>query len=151
MSQEPQTPQVSGTVVAASPAARRWALSAVAVGVFCVQLDSFSLNLARSRIGRDLYATEDALEWVISAYLPSTGTLMLGAGRLGHPFGRRRLLVAGLVLFGAASLVCALAPPLPVLVGARVAQGGGATLLMPVGLSLLTNVYPSPLRGRATG
>lgn len=132
-------------------AARRWALLAMSVGVFCIQLDSFALNLALPQIGRDIHAGGDSLQWVISAYLLSTGTLMLGAGRLGDLFGRRRLLVLGLALFGTSSLVCALAPTLPVLVGARVAQGAGAAMIMPVGLSLLTNVYPSELRGRATG
>ncbi|MFD9904555.1 MFS transporter [Streptomyces sp. NPDC059063] len=132
-------------------ATRRWALFAMSIGVFCIQLDSFGLNLALPQIGRDLHAGGDGLQWVISAYLLSTGTLMLGAGRLGDLFGRRRLLVAGLALFGLSSLVCALASTLPVLVGARVAQGAGAAMIMPVGLSLLTNVYPAELRGRATG
>ncbi|MFF4640992.1 MFS transporter [Streptomyces olivaceus] len=98
-----------------------------------------------------MHAGGDGLQWVISAYLLSTGTLMLGAGRLGDLFGRRRLLVTGLAVFGASSLVCALASTLPVLVVARVAQGAGAAMIMPVGLSLLTNVYPAELRGRATG
>ncbi|MFD6434224.1 MFS transporter [Streptomyces venezuelae] len=132
-------------------ATRRWALLAMSVGVFCIQLDSFGLNLALPQIGRDLHAGGDGLQWVISAYLLSTGTLMLGAGRLGDLFGRRRLLVAGLGVFGASSLVCALAPTLHILVGARVVQGAGAAMIMPVGLSLLTNVYPAELRGRATG
>lgn len=123
----------------------------MSVGVFCIQLDSFALNLALPRIGRDLHAGGDGLQWVVSAYLLSTGTLMLGAGRLGDLFGRRRLLVMGFALFGTSSLLCALAPALPVLVGARVAQGAGAAMIMPVGLSLLTNVYPGELRGRATG
>ncbi|MEI5100699.1 MFS transporter [Streptomyces sp. PmtG] len=143
--------QEIGTARPTPFATRRWALIAMSVGVFCIQLDSFGLNLALPRIGRDLHAGGDGLQWVISAYLLSTGTLMLGAGRLGDLFGRRRLLVTGLALFGASSLVCALATTLPVLVGARVAQGAGAAMIMPVGLSLLTNVYPRELRGRATG
>ncbi|ANW22357.1 MFS transporter [Streptomyces clavuligerus] len=130
---------------------RRSALLAMSVGVFCIQLDAFALNLALPEIGRDLGVEGAGLQWVISAYLLSTGTLMLGAGRLGDLFGRRRLLVWGLVLLGVSSLVCALAPNLPTLIGARVAQGAGAAMIMPVGLSLLTNVYPPELRGRATG
>ncbi|MEC4836165.1 MFS transporter [Mycobacteroides chelonae] len=131
--------------------ARQWALLAMSVGVFCIQLDAFALNLALPQIGRDLHADSGGLQWVVSAYLLSTGTLMLGAGRLGDLFGRRRLLVLGLALFGVSSLVCALAPTLPVLVGARVAQGAGAAMIMPVGLSLLTNLYPTKMRGRAIG
>ncbi|TMV00480.1 MFS transporter [Streptomyces sp. DASNCL29] len=123
----------------------------MSVGVFCIQLDAFALNLALPQIGRDLHAGGAGLQWVTSAYLLSTGTLMLGAGRLGDLFGRRRLLILGLAVFGASSLVCAVAPALHVLIGARVAQGAGAAMIMPVGLSLLTNVYPGELRGRATG
>lgn len=115
---------------------RRSALLAMSVGVFCIQLDAFALNLALPEIGRDLGVEGAGLQWVISAYLLSTGTLMLGAGRLGDLFGRRRLLVWGLVLLGVSSLVCALAPNLPTLIGARVAQGAGAAMIMPVGLSL---------------
>lgn len=129
----------------------RWALFAMSVGVFCIQLDAFALNLALPRIGQDLHAGEGDLPWAVSAYLLATGTLMLGAGRLGDLFGRRRLLVVGLAVFGAASLACALATSLASLVVARVVQGAGAALVMPVGLALLTNTYPTELRGRATG
>ncbi|MCQ0023685.1 MFS transporter [Streptomyces somaliensis DSM 40738] len=135
----------------ARPHPRTWVLLAVSVGVFCIQLDAFALNLALPRIGTDLGVRGDGAQWTVSAYLLSTGTLMLGAGRLGDLLGRRRLLVWGLSLFGAASLVCALAGDLPVLVAARVVQGAGAAMTMPVGLSLLTNVYPEHLRGRASG
>ncbi|MER0241743.1 MFS transporter [Streptomyces sp. HSW2009] len=123
----------------------------MAVGVFCVQLDAFGLNLVLPQIGRDLHAGGAGLPWVVSAYLLSAGALMWAAGRLGDLFGRRRLLTVGLVVFGVASLACALAPTLPVLVGARVVQGVGAALAVPVGLALLTHAYPAELRGRAVG
>ncbi|MFE3883698.1 MFS transporter [Streptomyces lydicus] len=129
----------------------RWALVSVALGVFCIQLDSFALNLALSHIKEELGVSTGQLPWVVSAYLLSCGTLMLGAGRMSDLFGRRRLLIAGLALFGLASLWCALAPSLPVLVAARVVQGAGGALIMPAGLALLTNVFPPALRGRATG
>ncbi|MCP2260722.1 Major Facilitator Superfamily protein [Streptoalloteichus tenebrarius] len=131
--------------------ARRWALAGVALGVFCVQLDSFALNLALPRIGRDLAASAGDLQWTVSAYLLSVGTLMLGAGRMGDLLGRRRVLVLGLSLFGAASLLCALATSLPALVAARVVQGVGGAVTMPVGLALLTTVFPAERRGRAIG
>ncbi|MFI8929270.1 MFS transporter [Streptomyces sp. NPDC053474] len=150
-SNEPRTVPSGAGSATASVSERRGALLALSLGVFCIQLDAFGLSLALARIGRDLDAGGSGPQWVISAYLLSTGTLMLGAGRLGDLFGRRRLLVTGLALFGAASLVCALAATLPLLIGARVAQGAGAAMIMPVGLSLLTNVYPGDLRGRATG
>ncbi|GHF58605.1 MFS transporter [Streptomyces mashuensis] len=133
------------------PPGARGALLALSTGVFCIQLDAFALNLALPRIGHDLHAGEGGLQWAVSAYLLATGTLMLGAGRLGDLFGRRRLLVTGLALFGGASLACALASTLPLLVAARVVQGAGASLIMPVGLALVTNAYPAAQRGRATG
>ncbi len=130
---------------------RRGALVAVALGVFCIQLDSFALNLALPSIGRDLGAADGRLQWAISAYLLTVGTFMLGAGRLGDLYGRRRLLTWGLAVFGTASLLCARAPNLELLVVFRALQGLGGALIMPVGLALLTNAYPVETRGRATG
>lgn len=125
--------------------------AAVSVGMFCVQFDAFALNSALPRLGRALGAPAGGLHWVVSAYLLSAGTLMLGAGRLGDLYGRRRLFVAGLALFGAASVVCAVAPALPVLVAGRMLQGAGGALFMTSGLALLTVSFPPELRGRAIG
>ncbi|MFI2178037.1 MFS transporter [Streptomyces buecherae] len=153
---------------------RRWVLVAVALAVCCVQLDAFALNLALPQIAADLApapapaALPDAsggpdsaggagsggaggVRWVVSGYLLAAGSLMVGAGRFGDLWGRRRMLLLGLALFGAASAACALAPGLPALVAARVVQGAGGACLMPAGLALLTGAYPPALRGRATG
>ncbi|MFJ2345927.1 MFS transporter [Streptomyces antimycoticus] len=136
---------------ASGGSAGRWASAAVSATVFCVQLEAFALNLALPGIGRDLGAAGGGLQWVVSGYLLAAGALMAGAGRLGDLYGRRRLLMAGLAVFGGASLVCALAPSLPVLVGARVAQGAGGAMAMPAGLALLTNACPPGSRARVMG
>ncbi|QTI90018.1 MFS transporter [Streptomyces sp. AgN23] len=136
---------------ASGGSAGRWASAAVSATVFCVQLDAFALNLALPGIGRDLGAAGGGLQWVVSGYLLAAGALMAGAGRLGDLYGRRRLLMAGLAVFGGASLVCALAPSLPVLVGARVAQGAGGAMAMPAGLALLTNACPPGSRAQVMG
>ncbi|WP_405540443.1 MFS transporter [Streptomyces antimycoticus] len=136
---------------ASGGSAGRWASAAVSATVFCVQLDAFALNLALPGIGRDLGAAGGGLQWVVSGYLLAAGALMAGAGRLGDLYGRRRLLMAGLAVFGGASLVCALAASLPVLVGARVAQGAGGAMAMPAGLALLTNACPPGSRARVMG
>ncbi|UTJ14771.1 putative transport protein HsrA [Streptomyces rimosus subsp. rimosus] len=128
-----------------------WAVVAVAIGGFCVQLDAFALNMALPVIRRDLHASAAAGPWVISAYLLAAGALMPAAGRLADVFGRRRLLVLGLALFGGASAACALTPSLPFLVVARVAQGAGGALVMPVGLALLTRSFPPGRARLATG
>lgn len=134
-----------------APAVRRRALLALSVGVFCIQLEGFGLNLALPGIGRQLHTGAGALHWVVSGYLLAAGVLMLGSGRLGDQFGRRRLLVVGMVVFGGASALCAVAVSLPMLVIARVVEGAGGALIMPSGLALLTNTYPADLRGRAIG
>ncbi|MFI1500629.1 MFS transporter [Streptomyces platensis] len=125
----------------------RWALTAVALGAFCVQLDSFALNLALPVVRAALHGSATATPWVVSGYLLAAGSLMPLAGRLGDLYGRRRMLTAGLALFGVTAVLCALAPSLPLLVAARVVQGAGGALIMPVGLALLTHACP-PGRGR---
>ncbi|MDH6575304.1 MFS transporter [Kitasatospora sp. MAP5-34] len=132
-------------------AARRWAVTGVGLGAFCVQLDSFALNLALPRIGRDLGASGGHLGWVVSAYLLACGTLMLGAGRLGDRIGHRRLLAWSLISFALASVLCALAPRLALLVAARAVQGAVGAPIMPAGLALLTNTFPPGPRQRAIG
>jgi len=133
------------------PYGRRGALVAVSLGVFCIQLDAFALNLALPTVGRELEVPDGYLQWVISGYLLSVGAFMLVAGRVSDLLGRRRVLLTGLAAFGAGSLCCALAPNLPLLILARVLQGIGGALIMPAGLALLTNLYSPALRGRATG
>ncbi|MBW4721890.1 MFS transporter [Saccharothrix obliqua] len=130
---------------------QRWALIAVALGVFCVQLDSFALNQALPAIGSASGGGSPDVRWVVSAYLLAVGVLMLGGGALADRLGRRRVLRAGLGLFGVASAVCAVSPGLAVLVAGRVVQGAGGALLMPAGLALLSAVGPPERRGRAVG
>ncbi|MFG2095399.1 MFS transporter [Streptomyces sp. NPDC048612] len=125
----------------------RWALAAVATGAFCVQLDSFALNLALPVLRDALHGSATGTPWVVSGYLLTAGSLMPLAGRLGDLYGRRLVLTGGLALFGVAAVLCALAPSLPLLVAARVVQGVGGALIMPAGLALLTRACP-PGRGR---
>ncbi|MFF4954548.1 MFS transporter [Streptomyces chattanoogensis] len=133
------------------PPSRAAALFAVALGAFCVQLDSFALNLTLPVVRSALHGSPAATAWVVSGYLLAAGSLMPVAGRLGDLYGRRRMLVLGLALFGGGSALCALAPSVPLLVAARVVQGAGGALIMPVGLALLTNAYPPQRRRRAIG
>lgn len=91
------------------------------------------------------------MQWVVNAYLLPLSALLLLGGALGDHFGRRRLLVIGTTLFGISSLVCALAPSLPLLLAARAVQGLGAALLLPNSLALLNAAYSGEKRGRAVG
>ncbi|MGY9065052.1 MFS transporter [Streptomyces sp. CAS3] len=119
---------------------------------FMVALDFSVLNVALPDLGRDLGMSTSALQWAVTAFaLPSGGFLLL-FGRVGDLFGRRRLFLAGLALFGAASLLSTLAwDPASFLAG-RALQGLGAAAIVPTGMSLLTTTFPEgPARDRALG
>jgi EmrB/QacA subfamily drug resistance transporter len=129
----------------------RWILGAVSVALFCVQLDYFAMNLALPRMAADLGSTATDLQWVISVYMLTLGAFMVPAGRIGDIFGRRRALLAGITLFGVASIFCALAPSAGVVIAMRAVQGLGAALIFPVSVSVLTNAFPAQRSGEAIG
>jgi MFS family permease len=104
---------------------------------FIVVLDVTIVAVALPDVRRSLGMAPEELQWVITAYTLTFGGLLIAAGRLGDLLGRRRVFVAGLVVFGGASLACALAPSGAALVAARTVQGVGAALEMPAALALL--------------
>ncbi|MEU6670703.1 MFS transporter [Streptomyces sp. NPDC046727] len=119
---------------------------------FMVALDFSVLNVALPDLGRDLGMSQSALQWAVTAFaLPSGGFLLL-FGRIGDLYGRRRLFLTGLALFGAASLLATLAwDPASFLAG-RALQGLAAAAIVPTGMSLLTTTFPEgPARDRALG
>src|SRR6202142_3214038 len=100
-------------------------------------VDSSVTNVGLPAIGKSLNAGGADLQWVVNAYfLPLSALLLLG-GAAGDRYGRRRLLIAGVLLFGIASLACALAPTLVLLLFARFVQGASAAMLMPNSLAIL--------------
>ena len=129
----------------------RWVLAATILASSLAFLDGSVVNVALPAIGRDLHAGAADLQWTINAYLLPLSALLILGGALGDRFGRRRLLVGGIGLFAVASVACALAPGLPVLLPARVAQGVGAAMLMPNSLAILGNAFSGEERGRAIG
>ncbi|MFF7176939.1 MFS transporter [Streptomyces sp. NPDC008121] len=137
---------------AQSPAAaRKGAFVAVAVALFCIQLDFFALNLAIPGIAAELDVSASTAQWTLSAYMLAIGCFFIVGGRVGDVFGRRGTLLAGIALFTAGSVGCALAPGLGLLVGARVLQGIGAAFVFPVSVSVITNLFPDETRARALG
>jgi EmrB/QacA subfamily drug resistance transporter len=114
-------------------------------------VDGSVLNVALPAIKAGYGAGAQDVQWVVNAYLLPLSALLLLGGALGDHFGRRRLLIVGTSIFGITSLVCALAPSLPVLLGARAAQGIGAALLLPNSLALLNAAFSGDKRGRAVG
>ncbi|MFG1945618.1 MFS transporter [Nonomuraea sp. NPDC048826] len=132
---------------------RRWvALGAVTLGTFMTYLDNNVGNVALPTIQRDLGLTLSGLEWIVSSYILVFAGLMLVGGRLADVFGARRVFLAGLAVFTAASLAAGLAASGGALIAARAVQGVGAALLTPTALSLITQLFPEPgERGRAVG
>src|SRR3954471_8721758 len=129
----------------------RWTL------VTCVLASSLSfvegsvLSVALPAIRASYGAGAQDVQWVVNAYLLPLSALLLLGGALGDHFGRRRLLVIGTSIFAVTSLICALAPSLPILLAARAAQGIGAALLLPNSLALLNAAFQGEKRGRAVG
>jgi len=132
---------------------RRWAaLALLAVAQFVVVLDATIVNIALPSIGHDLHASTETLSWVINAYVLAFGGLLLLGGRLADLFGRRRLFVGGLAVFGLASLAGGLSSSATVLIAARAVQGLGAAALAPAALSLVTTLFPAGAeRNKALG
>jgi EmrB/QacA subfamily drug resistance transporter len=114
-------------------------------------IDGSVTNVALPAIGQDLRAGAGELPWVINAYLLPLSALLLFGGAAGDHFGRRRLLIAGIGLFALASIGCALAPDLRVLLAARALQGIGAAILLPNSLGILGSSFEGEARGRAVG
>jgi MFS family permease len=143
-------------VGAASPAgpARRLglALFLVSAAQFVLQLDFSIVNVALATIQRELGVSAVDLQWIVTGYALPFGALLLLGGRLGDLTGHRRLLAAGLVLFGLTSLAAGLAPDAIVLIAARFAQGASAALVAPMTLAAVTDLYhDGPGRARALG
>lgn len=134
----------------APPDRRRWLVLAVmSLGTLMVFLDLTVVNTALPSISLDLGASTAELQWVVDSYvLALAGLLMLG-GSLGDRYGRRRWMTVGLVVFGAGSVLAALADDIPVLIAGRAVQGVGAALVLPATLSIVTNTFPREERSRA--
>src|SRR5712672_4485304 len=114
-------------------------------------IDGSVVNVGLPAIGASFQADAAGLQWVVNVYLLPLSALLLLGGAAGDRFGRRRLLVAGVSLFGLASLACAAAPNLPLLLIARFVQGACAAMLMPNSLAILGQSFTGEAKGRAVG
>jgi MFS family permease len=123
---------------------RKWLVLAVLAAVaFMAQLDLFIVNIAVPAMSRSFGgAGLGGLSWVLNAYAIVFAALLVPAGRLADHFGRRRFLLAGIVVFTMASVLCAVAPTLPDLVAGRVVQAIGAAAIVPASLGLLLPAFP---------
>lgn len=131
-------------------AGRRWAgLAALVVALLTVGLDLMVLNVALPTLAADLGASTSQLQWIVNAYTLVFAALMLPAGGFGDHYGRKRLLLVGLVAFVAASAWAAYSATTGSLIAARAVMGIGAAIIVPLSLGILPTLFPAEQRRRA--
>jgi EmrB/QacA subfamily drug resistance transporter len=131
---------------------RRWAiLGVLVVSLLIVVLDNTVLNIALPTIQKDLGATAGELVWAIDSYILAFAALLFTWGALGDRYGRKRILVIGLIIFGIASAASAFATTPGMLIGFRAIMGIGGAAVMPTTLAIITVVFPPHERGKAIG
>src|SRR5437660_63270 len=129
----------------------RWALASLSLSMLMPSLDTSIANAGLPTLARAFTASFQAVQWIVLAYLLAITTLIVGVGRFGDLIGRRRLLLAGIVLFTVASALCGVAPALWVLIAARAAQGLGAAVMMALTIACVSETVPQERTGRTMG
>lgn len=146
------SPNAGGAPALNAAYERRWAiLGVLVVSLLIVVLDNTVLNVALKTIQLDLQATQSQLVWAVDSYVLVFAALLFTWGVLGDRFGRRRILVTGLVLFMLASALCAFATSPGQLIAFRAIMGIGGAAVIPVTLAIITVVFPPAERGKAIG
>lgn len=131
---------------------RRWAiLGVLVVSLLIVVLDNTVLNIALPTIQADLDATQGELVWAVDSYIVVFAALLFTWGVLGDRWGRKRILLIGLVIFGGASALAAFSESAAMLIGVRAVMGVGGAAVLPATLAIITVVFPRHERGKAIG
>jgi len=151
MSKPIPTQPGAGTASPPMPPAARWALASLSLSMLLSALGTSIANVGLPTLAQAFSASFQEVQWIVLAYLLAITTLIVGAGRLGDMLGRRRLLLAGISLFTAASLLCAAAPTLGLLVAARALQGLGAAVMMALTMAFIGETVPKARTGSAMG
>src|SRR5882672_1409273 len=129
----------------------RWALVSLCLSMLLSSLGTSIANVGLPTMARTFDASFQEVQWIVLAYLLAITTLIVSVGRLGDIIGRRRLLLAGISLFTAASVLCGAAPTLWLLVIARAAQGLGAAVMMALTMAFVGETVPREKTGSAMG
>src|SRR5436190_2551252 len=129
----------------------RWVLAGLSLSMLLSSLGTSIANVGLPTLAQAFNASFQEVQWIVLAYLLAITTLIVSVGRLGDIVGRRRLLLAGLLLFTAASVLGGVAPTLWLLIAARVAQGLGAAIMMALAVALVGETVPQARTGSAMG
>ena len=133
------------------PRQRRVILLAVSLALLAVISSVSGLNVAQPQLARDLGASQSDVLWMINLYTITLAALLLPLGAAGDRWGRKPVLITGLVAFGAASVVAGFSPSTEVMLAARLLSGVGAAMIMPVTLAVITTTFPPEERSKAIG
>jgi EmrB/QacA subfamily drug resistance transporter len=134
-----------------APWAVRWALASLSLSMLLSSLGTSIANVGLPTLAQAFNASFQEVQWIVLAYLLAITTLIVGVGRLGDMTGRRRLLLAGIFLFTAASALCGIAPTLWLLIAARTVQGLGAAIMMALTMAFVGQTVPKARTGSAMG
>ncbi|MBQ1090464.1 MFS transporter [Streptomyces sp. B93] len=129
----------------------RAVLTAVSIALMAVIASVSGLNVAQTHMAVEWGAAQTTVLWIINVYTLALAALLLPLGAIGDRLGRKPMLITGLVVFGAASVVAGLAPSAAVMIGARAAAGVSAAMIMPITLAVITSTFPEEQRGKAIG
>jgi EmrB/QacA subfamily drug resistance transporter len=129
----------------------RWALASLSLSMLMPSLDTSIANAGLPTLAQAFNGSFQEVQWIVLAYLLAVTALIVSVGRLGDIVGRRRLLLAGITVFTVASLLCGVAPTLPLLIAARAAQGLGAAIMMTLTVALVGETVPKARTGTAMG
>ena len=131
---------------------RKWyVMVAVGVSILLSTIDLTIVNVALPTLVRDLNSNFPTVQWVVLSYLLTQATLLLGIGRLGDIFGKKKLFITGFIIFTVGSILCGLSPTVYWLIAFRVVQAVGAALLLALGMAIITEAFPPAERGKALG
>jgi len=129
----------------------RWALASLSLSMLLSSLGTSIANVGLPTLAQAFNASFQEVQWIVLAYLLAITTLIVSVGRLGDATGRRRLLLAGILLFTVASVLCGVAPTLWLLIAARAAQGLGAAIMMALTMAFIGETVPKAKTGSAMG
>lgn len=141
----------SGTRPSSSTPSVRLALASLSLSMLMPSLDTSIANAGLPTLASGFGASFQSVQWIVLAYLLAITTLIVSVGRLGDSLGRRKLLLAGIGLFTAASLLCGLAPTLTLLIASRALQGLGAAIMLALTVAMVGETVPKSKTGRAMG
>ncbi|MFD3628146.1 MFS transporter [Streptomyces sp. NPDC058698] len=147
---QPTAAQAGGEA-APDPRQLRAILVTVSIALMAVIASVSGLNVAQTHMAVEWGASQTTILWIINIYTLALAALLLPLGAIGDRLGRKPMLITGLIVFGAAGVVAGLAPSAGVMIGARVAAGISAAMIMPITLAVITSTFPEEERGKAIG